>query len=135
MRTRVHVTQREQFGRPLVAFKAVANGLAETHTHLVATEAAVEHSVRIQEGDPAERAFTASAAAKVAAARAAASIARATHQLHGAMSVSREHSLHHVTRKLWAWRDECGSERHRSTGLGQAALATGETGFWECLTA
>ncbi|WP_010311603.1 acyl-CoA dehydrogenase family protein [Saccharopolyspora spinosa] len=87
-RTREHVTQREQFGRPLVALKAVANGLAEIRMHLVATEAAVVRAVRIHEEDSAERAFTASAAAKVAGARAATSIARAAHQLHGAMGVT-----------------------------------------------
>ncbi|MEV0056399.1 acyl-CoA dehydrogenase family protein [Saccharopolyspora shandongensis] len=134
-RTREHVTQREQFGRPLVALKAVANGLAEMSTHLVAAEAAVARAVRIHEEDSAERAFAASATAKITAARTATSIARAAHQLHGAMGVTREHSLHHVTRKLWAWRDEYGSERRWSAELGRAALAAGETGLWEHLTA
>jgi alkylation response protein AidB-like acyl-CoA dehydrogenase len=134
-RTREHVTQREQFGRPLVALKAVANGLAEMSTHLVSTEAALARAVRIHEDGPAERALTASATAKIAAARAATSIARAAHQLHGAMGVTREHSLHHVTRKLWSWRDEYGSERRWSTDLGREALAAGETGLWERLTA
>lgn len=134
-RTREHVTQREQFGRPLLALKAVANGLAEMSTHLVATEAAVARAVRIHDEDSAERAFAAAASAKIAAARTATSIARAAHQLHGAMGVTREHSLHHVTRKLWAWRDEYGSERRWSTELGRAALAAGETGLWERLTA
>ncbi|MER7014712.1 acyl-CoA dehydrogenase family protein [Saccharopolyspora sp. NPDC000359] len=132
--TREHVTQREQFGRPLVALKAVANSLAEMRVHLVATETAVTRAVRVHEQDP-DRALEATAAAKVTAARTATSVARAAHQLHGAMGVTREHPLHHVTRKLWAWRDECGSERSWSARLGRTALAAGEVDLWDRITA
>ncbi|KAA5838314.1 hypothetical protein F1721_02430 [Saccharopolyspora hirsuta] len=133
-RTREHVTQREQFGRPLVALKAVANSLAEMRVHLVATETAVTRAVRVHEQDP-DRALAATAAAKITAARTATSIARAAHQLHGAMGVTREHPLHHVTRKLWAWRDECGTERRWSARLGRTALAAGEADLWDRITA
>ncbi|MDA3629466.1 acyl-CoA dehydrogenase family protein [Saccharopolyspora sp. WRP15-2] len=130
--TREHVTRREQFGRPLVALKAVANSLAEMRVHLVATEAAVSRAVRAQNS---ERALVATAAAKITAARTATSIARTAHQLHGAMGVTREHPLHHVTRKLWAWRDECGTERDWSARLGRTALASGEAELWDRFTA
>ncbi|GAA4615475.1 acyl-CoA dehydrogenase family protein [Saccharopolyspora hordei] len=132
--TREHVTQREQFGRPLVALKPVASSLAEMRVHLVATEAAVARAARGHEEDP-DRALAATAAAKVTAARTATSVARAAHQLHGAMGVTREHPLHHVTRKLWAWRDESGTERSWSARLGRAALTGGEAALWDHLTA
>ena len=32
------------------------------------------------------------------------------HQVHGAMGFTYEHSLHHATRRLWAWREEFGNE-------------------------
>ena len=32
------------------------------------------------------------------------------HQVHGAMGFTYEHSLHHFTRRLWAWREEFGNE-------------------------
>ncbi|RKT87675.1 Acyl-CoA dehydrogenase, C-terminal domain [Saccharopolyspora antimicrobica] len=132
--TREHVAQREQFGRPLIALKAVANALAEMRVHLGATETAVARAVRVHEQEPG-RALVATAAAKITAARAATSIARSAHQLHGAMGVTREHPLHHVTRKLWAWRDECGTERSWSIELGRIALGSDEPELWERTTA
>lgn len=130
--TREHVTRREQFGRPLIALKAVANGLAGMRTTLISAEAALNRALT---ETPDGTAPEATATAKVAAASAAGKIARAAHQLHGAMGVTREHPLHHVTRKLWAWRDECGSQRTWATELGRRALAAGETGVWDQLTA
>ncbi|MCX2730340.1 acyl-CoA dehydrogenase family protein [Saccharopolyspora sp. NFXS83] len=132
--TRLHVTRREQFGRPLIALKAVANSLARMRAELVSTRAALDRACTAHTEDPA-RARPATATAKIRAARAATSIARDAHQLHGAMGVTREHSLHHVTRKLWAWRDEHGAEREWSAWLGRTALAAGEDELWEHLTA
>ena len=45
-------------------------------------------------------------------AEAAGQVAAAAHQVHGAMGVTREHPLHHATRRLWAWRDEWAPSRH-----------------------
>lgn len=132
-RTREHVTQREQFGRPLLALKAVANHLAEMSAHLVSSEAALARAVQIHQHCP-ERALAATAVAKISAARTATAVARTAHQLHGAIGVTREHSLHQLTRKLWAWRDEYGSEHAWSTWLGRTALEVGEPGTWADLT-
>ncbi|MEY8040351.1 acyl-CoA dehydrogenase family protein [Saccharopolyspora cebuensis] len=132
--TRRHVTEREQFGRPLVAIKAVASGLAEMQVRLVAVAAVVDRAVAAHERGTAEEAFAATAAARISAAGAATDVAAAAHQLHGAMGVTREHPLHHRTRKLWAWRDDAGSEREWSLRLGREALAAGEIGVWERLT-
>ncbi|GAB3291305.1 acyl-CoA dehydrogenase family protein [Parasphingorhabdus pacifica] len=132
-RTREHVTTREQFGRPLIALKAVAQGLATMRTELSAAESALDRALdsAVDRGN-AETATTATA--KVIAARAATGIARTAHQLHGAVGVTREHPLHHVTRKLWAWRDECGSQRSWAIALGKEALSDGEAAVWDRLT-
>ncbi|WP_243795311.1 acyl-CoA dehydrogenase [Saccharopolyspora gloriosae] len=132
--TRTHVTRRNQFGRPLIAVKAVANALAGMRTELVSTQAALDRACDVHTADPA-RAEAATATVKIRAAHAATSVARSAHQLHGAMGVTREHSLHHVTRKLWAWRDEHGSEREWSSRLGRTAVIVGQDGVWDELTA
>lgn len=131
--TRVHVTRRHQFGRPLIAVRAVANALATMRAELMSVQAALDRACAVHTDDSA-RSRAATAAVKIRAARAATSIARSAHQLHGAMGVTREHSLHHVTRKLWAWRDEHGTERDWSARLGRMAVTSAD-GVWDDLTA
>lgn len=132
--TREHVTTREQFDRPLVALKPVAGGLAEMTARLVAADAAVDRAARLADEDERERAETAAASAKVVAADTATAVARTAHQLHGAVGVTREHALHHVTRALWAWRDECGTQRNWAADLGRRATCGGEETVWRLLT-
>ena len=61
-------------------------------------------------------------------------VARLAHQVHGAIGFTQEHKLHHLTRRLWAWRDEAGSELHWSRVLGTELLARGADGLWPALT-
>ncbi|MDE0389927.1 MAG: acyl-CoA/acyl-ACP dehydrogenase, partial [Rhodospirillales bacterium] len=96
---------RVQFGRPLARFQAIQHYLAEIAGVAAATGAAV---------DAAAEASTpfAFAAAKARASQAAGTVARLAHQVHGAMGYTAEHDLHVWTKRLWAWRDECGNEAH-----------------------
>ena len=41
------------------------------------------------------------------------------HQVHGAMGFTYEHTLHHATRRLWAWREEFGNETYWAMRLGR----------------
>ena len=56
------------------------------------------------------------------------------HQVHGAMGFTYEHSLHHATRRLWAWREEFGNETHWATQLGHMVAARGADQLWPFLT-
>ena len=56
------------------------------------------------------------AAAKAAASEAATIAARASHQAHGAIGMTKEYELGQLSRRLWSWRDEFGSERYWSRG-------------------
>jgi acyl-CoA dehydrogenase len=76
----------------------------------------------------------AAAAAKVRAGAAVEVVARLAHQVHGAIGFTQEHKLHHLTRRLWAWRDEAGSELHWSRVLATELLAAGGDGLWPALT-
>jgi acyl-CoA dehydrogenase len=74
--------------------------------------------------------FNAAGAAKVVSSHAAGVIAAATHQATGAMGMTKEYELGHLTLRLASWRDECGSEAAWSRTLGESALAAGVDAFW-----
>src|SRR5207248_1423893 len=57
------------------------------------------------------------------------------HQVHGAMGFTYEHSLHHATRRLWAWREEFGNETLWAGRLGRMVAAQGADALWPFITA
>jgi len=87
----------------------------------------------VQALDRGENVVLAAAAAKVRAGAAVEVVARLAHQVHGAIGFTQEHKLHHLTRRLWSWRDEAGSELHWSRVLGAGLLADGPE-LWPALT-
>jgi acyl-CoA dehydrogenase len=115
--TLAHVRAREQFGVPIARFPVVRERLAVVAEEVAAARAALDVARLALAGDDAEIAV---AAAKVRSATAARDVARLAHQLHGAIGVTTEHSLQWYTRRLWAWRDEDGSEREWAELLGRA---------------
>jgi alkylation response protein AidB-like acyl-CoA dehydrogenase len=61
-------------------------------------------------------------------------VAEIAHQVHGAIGFTHEHRLHHLTRRLWSWRDEFGVESEWSGELGRLAASRGGGGLWPLLT-
>lgn len=117
-----YTNDRRQFGKPVATFQAVQH-----HLVLVAQSA-----VRVQmAADIAVRALaTGVVGIEIAAARVIMDDAitigtRAAHQAHGAMGVTREYPLHHLTRRLWSWRHEWGTTSSWRRQLGAAANTTG----------
>jgi acyl-CoA dehydrogenase len=113
---------RRQFGRPIAAFQAV-------QAHLVtvaqaAVRATMVSAVAGRAVDHGEGAFEV-AAAKAVVDDAVVEGTRAAHQAHGAMGVTREYPLHHLTRRLWAWRHEHGGGRAWRAALGAEVVAAG----------
>lgn len=135
--TRSHVSTREQFGKPLIALTAVANGLAEMKVALLQSTCALERATCIEDTGHIDPAIPDPAVviARIVAARAATTVARRAHQLHGAIGITHEYPLHTFTTRLWAWRDELGSEHELASHLGRLALASGEHAVWDVLTA
>ena len=124
--------ERHQFGRPLSKFQAVQMELAEMAGEVTAVTALTDAAVQaLGRGDDV---VLAAAAAKVRAGAAVEVVARLAHQVHGAIGFTYEHKLHHLTRRLWSWRDEAGSELTWSQVLGVGLLAEGGDGLWPALT-
>jgi alkylation response protein AidB-like acyl-CoA dehydrogenase len=59
------------------------------------------------------------AQAKVRVGESVGVVAELAQQVHGAMGYTHEHRLHHCTRRLWAWRDEYGTEQEWQERLGR----------------
>jgi acyl-CoA dehydrogenase len=128
--------ERIQFGRPIGRFQAVQQQLALAAAEVAAASAAASAAAGAVEADgfgaPSTR--LAIAAAKARAGEAAGEVARIAHQVHGAIGFTREHDLRLWTTRLWAWRDEDGSEAEWNAEIGATVLAAGPTGLWPLLT-
>ena len=119
---------RVQFGRPLKRFQAIQHYLAEIAGEAAASGAAVDAAAQA----PNTFGF---AVAKARASQAAGTVARLAHQVHGAIGYTAEHDLHHWTKRLWAWRDECGNEAYWWQVLGAEAARSGSAALWPTMVA
>src|SRR5690606_28727083 len=101
--------ERRQFGRALARFQAIQVELAEMAGEVTAVTALTDAAVQaLHHGS--DDFWLAAAAAKVRAGAAVEVVARLAHQVYGAIGFTQEHKLHHLTKRLWSWRDEAGSE-------------------------
>lgn len=121
--------ERQQFGRPVGRFQAVAQRLARLtcETEAAALAAAVATRRFCEAGIDATFEI---AAAKTTVARAATEVSAHAHQVHGAIGMSQEYPLHHFTRRLWAWRQEWGSQNYWAKVLGRQVAGSGARGLW-----
>ena len=122
-----YAQEREQFGRPIARFQAVQHMLAMVAAEVAAAGRASDAAVA---AIGSERFALEVAAAKSRVGEAVGLVAEAVHQVHGAMGFTYEHQLHHFTRRLWAWRDEYGSEAHWQVLLGRHLCALGADQVW-----
>ncbi len=126
-----HANDRVQFGRPIGKFQAVQHALAQAAGHAAAVDCAAQAAFwRLGQGE----AMLETAAAKLRANMAADIGAAIAHQVHGAIGFTREHGLHHFTRRLIAWRSEFGHDGYWAARLGTMACQAGGDGFWPLLT-
>ncbi|SDT52607.1 acyl-CoA dehydrogenase family protein [Actinoplanes derwentensis] len=115
--TAEHVRTREQFGRPIATFQAVAQQIADVYVagrtlHLAALSAAWRLGTGRDAGDDLDVAaqwFTAEAPAAV----------RTCHHLHGGLGLSIEYPLHRHTALILDLVRFLGGGEHRLTVLGE----------------
>jgi acyl-CoA dehydrogenase len=135
-RTVQYAGERVQFGRPIGRFQAVQQQLALAAAEVAAAGAAASAAASTAEREGVGAAATAFAvaAAKARTSEAAGEVARIAHQVHGAIGFTREHDLRLLTTRLWAWRDEDGSEAQWQAELGATVLAAGADALWPMVT-
>ena len=129
--------ERVQFGKPIGKNQAIQQNLAlmagDVAAARVAALVACADAPSTASADCSATPFSA-AVAKVRAGEAATRGTGIAHQVHGAIGFTHEHSLHFATRRLWAWREEFGTDAQWAAELGHAAIAARAAGFWPGIT-
>ena len=126
-----YAKDRIQFGRPIGKFQAVQQQIAVLAGHVAAASAAAHGAADARARGHARFEI---ACAKIRIGEAAGHVAAIAHQVHGAMGFTHEHTLHLGTRRLWAWRDEFGSEAEWSGWVGRVAAGVGGENLWSFMT-
>ena len=131
-----YAMERQQFGRPIGKFQAIQHYLAQLAGEVAAAGAAADAAAEALSGEGAidDVVMSEVATAKVRVGEAAGTGAGIAHQVHGAMGFTYEHTLHHSTRRLWAWRDEFGNEAVWAIRLGRLVAARGADELWPFIT-
>ena len=130
-----YVMEREQFGKPIGKFQILQHYLAEMAGEAAAAEAAADNAIDvIASGAGRGETTDAVAAAKAYAGRSVGIINRLAHQIHGAIGYTDEHRLQYWTRRLWAWRDEYGTETEWAAHFGRSLAAAGGDALWPRIT-
>lgn len=129
-----YANTRKQFGRPIGRFQAVQQQLALFAEDTAAAKVAAESAARAADQRGLAGAAFEIACAKVTTGEAATRCAAIVHQVFAAIGITEEHSLHHLTRRIWAWREEGGTERFWSGRIGAAVLARGGAALWPDIT-
>ena len=125
-----YAQDRKQFGKPISAFQTIQSYLAEMAAEVcasaVAYDLALSGAMAGSWGD--------TAIAKIRAGQAARVVTRLAHQVHGAIGMTQEYPLHVWTRRLWSWREECGTDSQWARVAGRAVISAGDAGFWPMMT-
>ena len=126
-----YATERTQFGRPIAKFQAIQHNLAVLAGEVAAAVRACDGAIESLGSAGSDNQV---AAAKARVGEAGGIVAEIAHQVHGAFGFTHEHSLHHFTRRLLAWRDEYGREREWQERLGRRAAARGADQLMDFVT-
>ena len=131
MQTVEYARTRVQFGKPIAAFQAIQQQLAVFAGHVAAAGIAADAALA---GLQSANRTRAAAVAKVRAGEAVSAATSIAHQVHGAIGITKEHSLHFATRRLWSWRAEFGAEAYWAERLGRDVCAAGADAYWPAVT-
>jgi len=130
-RTINYANERIQFGRSLGRFQAIQQYVARMAAETVAARRAADEAfalIGLQAGPRA------AAAAKIRCGSAGTCVARLSHQVHGAMGFTQEYPLHLLSRRVWNWREEYGSEAYWRSRLGAELVGDGAEMLWPAVT-
>jgi len=132
-----YANERVAFEKPIGKFQAIQHSLAklagETAAAIAAAGSAADAISSATDFD--EGVFLEVASAKIRVGEAVTTGAAIAHQVHGAIGFSQEHVLHCYTQRLWAWRDDFGSESYWALRLGKLIARNGVDALWPMLAA
>ncbi len=136
-RSVAYANERVAFQRQISKFQVVQHNLARLAGESAAALAAAGSAADTIDsaGKFDETVFLEVAAAKIRVGEAATEGAAIAHQVHGAIGFSGEHALHRFTQRLWAWRDDFGTEATWAVRLGRFVAAKGADALWPMLSA
>lgn len=128
--------EREAFGRKIGKFQAVQQMMARLAGEVAAaiTASGSAADTLTQDGLGTDAAFLEVAAAKIRVGEAAHEGAMIAHQAHGAIGWTSDYVLQRLTRRIWGWRDDFGSEADWAVRLGRFAAGQGADRLWPMLT-
>ena len=115
-----YASTRQQFGREISKFQAIQHQIAVMAEEVMAARMAAEIAMA---GTPLSVSDQAAAVAKMRCGEAAMACAGIAHAVHGAIGVSAEHDLHHLTGALHRLRLAHGGEAYWARKLGTWALS------------
>jgi acyl-CoA dehydrogenase len=127
-----YARERHQFGRALGAMPAVQQMLAQLAADTSAMTVAVEAAALALDRDPTQT-WTLDAA-RIRTAAAVENVTGIGHQIHGAIGFTREHPLHRLTTRLWAWREEYRNHAAWADVLGENLCQKDDLALWHQLT-
>jgi acyl-CoA dehydrogenase len=122
---------RSQFGRELRKFQAIQQQIALLAEEVAATASASASAAAALDRGPGSFAI---ACAKLRANQAAGAGALIAHQVHGAIGITAEYSLHRFTNALWQCRSDFGNDRYWAQWIGRRVLAQEAGTPWSILT-
>lgn len=117
-----YVREREQFGQAIGSFQSVQLHVVTVQQAATMTALCVARAVSAAEVGNASFEID---AVRVIAGENARLAARAAHQAHGAIGMTREFGLHHLTRRLNTWRWDFGNPTDAATRIGTAVNRIG----------
>ncbi|MFB5284714.1 acyl-CoA dehydrogenase family protein [Peribacillus sp. Hz7] len=126
-----YTKEREQFGRPIHRFQLVQQHLANLAGEAVITSSAIDNMIaaitrKCLQNEVAYTRIRIEEAAKI--------VATSAHQVHAAIGVTHEHSLHQYTRRLWSWREEGAGEAYWTKQLANRLMEVQDDSLWGYLT-
>jgi acyl-CoA dehydrogenase len=132
-----YANERIAFEKPIAKFQSIQHSLArlagETAAALAAAGSAADAVGSGASFDTAV--FLEVASAKIRVGEAVEAGAAIAHQVHGAIGFSQQHVLHRYTHRMWAWRDDFGSESYWAVKLGRMVASNGAEALWPMLAA
>lgn len=128
-----YAQERKAFGKLIGNFQAVQHNLSRLACEAAAAAAAsgsAAEAIASSDTLQGDAMLLEIAGAKIRCGEAAGQGAAIAHQAHGAISFTKEHVLHRFTQRLWAWRDEYGSESAWAVRLGETVARNGADALW-----